>query len=257
MDRFHAPDYLLSTSRFISERCFAPAFRLPLERCLEFGYPRTDHLFEESSTTDARARLGIGDDGRQILGYFPTWRDDGFDFLGGTGFSFDQLNDALVEGNRLLLFKAHPNFGNLAPKNRSWSNIRVLAGSEDLYQVLPACDVLITDYSSVAFDFLVLDRPIVYFVPDHDRYVQHRNVYFSFDEMAVGPVVTTSEALYEVARAAAPLQVDRQRHDAVTELVWNGYRGSAIGDISEFIRSGSRRSSVVDPTRLVDHIGAR
>jgi CDP-glycerol glycerophosphotransferase (TagB/SpsB family) len=152
----------------------------------------------------------------------------------------------------MLLFKAHPNFAKIAPRNRTWSNIRVLAGSEDLYQVLPACDVLITDYSSVAFDFLVLDRPVVYFVPDHERYLRHRNVYFSFDEMAVGPVITTCDDLYALLAAPFGVELDRAKHDQVTELVWSDSRGNAIPRIIDFIRSGG---SDIDAPQIAELAG--
>ncbi|MEA3186055.1 MAG: teichoic acid glycerol-phosphate transferase [Ilumatobacteraceae bacterium] len=252
LDRFHTPDFLLSTSSFITTRCFAPAFRMPPERCLEFGYPRTDH-FRDPSSADARQLLALPRGVNEVVGYFPTWRDDGYDFLGGSGFSFDRLNEALVEGNRFLLFKAHPNFSNIAPKESSWSNIRILDATADLYQVLPACDVLVTDYSSIAYDYLLLDRPIVYFVPDHDRYVRHRNVYFSFEEMAVGPVILECEDLYNTLRSPMIAVIDRPRHDKVSELVWNGYKGDAVQRIRNFLfeqhTSADQRSSATSGRR--------
>ena len=100
-----------------------------------------------------------------VIGYFPTWRDDGRDFLGDAGFSFDELDAHLARAGRFLVFKAHPNFGDIVPRDRTWSNVVVLDPAIDLNDVLPLCDVLVTDYSSVAFDFLLLDRPIVYSSP--------------------------------------------------------------------------------------------
>ena len=234
LDRFHTPDFLLSTSPYITRQCFTSAFRIPTDRCLEFGYPRTDH-FRQQDSTDARRMLPFTDSVREVVGYFPTWRDDGFDFLTGSGFSFDRLNDALVEGNRHLMFKAHPNFSNIAPKESTWSNIIILDSTADLYQILPACDVLITDYSSICYDYLLLDRPIIYFVPDHDRYIRHRNVYFSFEEMAVGPVVMECDELYAMLRTPMRAPVDRERHDRILELVWNGYRNDAVQRIRDFL----------------------
>jgi CDP-glycerol glycerophosphotransferase len=234
LDRFHTPDFLLSTSPYITSRCFASAFKIPADRCLEFGYPRTDH-FRRHDSIEARQMLAIPDHIGELVGYFPTWRDDGFDFLGGSGFSFDQLNDALVESNRLLMFKAHPNFANIAPKDTTWSNVRILDSTVDLYQVLPACDILVTDYSSIAYDYLLLDRPIIYFVPDHERYVRNRNVYFSFDDMAVGPVVIDCDDLYALLRSPDTAQLDRQRHARILELVWDGYRGDAVERIRDFL----------------------
>ena len=232
-DRFLKPDVLLSTSDFITQRCFTSAFRIPADRCLEFGYPRTDHLCRPDASAIARRRLELAHD-VTVVGYFPTWRDDGRDFLSACGFSFDELNTALVEGNKFLLFKAHPNFADIAPQNRQWSNIRIIDGAVDAYEILPACDMLVTDYSSIAYDFLLLRRPIVYFVPDLDRYVEHRNVYFTLEEMAAGPIVKELEEFYRLLTGPLP-RIDHERHTALRRLLWNGYDGQANSQIARYL----------------------
>jgi CDP-glycerol glycerophosphotransferase (TagB/SpsB family) len=233
-DRFLRPDVVLSTSEFVTQRCFSSAFRIPAERCLEFGYPRTDHFCRPDASAIARRRLDLPDGATTVVGYFPTWRDDGRDFLSACGFSFDELNDALVEGDKYLLFKSHPNFADIAPRDRQWSNIRIVDGSVDAYEILPACDALITDYSSIAYDFLLLDRPIVYFVPDLDRYVEHRNVYFTLEEMAAGPIVTQLDELYRLLSGPVP-PIDPERNHALRQLLWNGYDGHANAQIARYL----------------------
>jgi CDP-glycerol glycerophosphotransferase (TagB/SpsB family) len=250
IDRFEPPDHLLSTSPFISATCFAPAFRIPVDRCLEYGYPRTDQLVEAAANGKApagRRSFGVPDGVSEVLGWFPTWRDDGSDFLADAGFSFDELDRALAAGNRHLLFKAHPNFARIGPRRPHWKNITVLDGATDVYDVLPACDVLVTDYSSIAFDFLVLQRPIIYFVPDHERYVRHRNVYFTFEEMAVGPVLTECADLYGCVRERTAFPFDALRHRQVHELVWGDYRGDAIPRLAAFL--AGRGDIVATPIR--------
>ena len=233
-DRFLVPDVLLSTSDFVTERCFTSAFRIPAERCLEFGYPRTDHFFRPDATTIARTRLAIPGDVNCVIGYFPTWRDDGRDFLSACGFSFDVLNEVLAARNHYMLFKAHPNFADLAPRDQRWSNVRIVDGGVDAYEILPGCDVLVTDYSSIAYDFLLLDRPIVYFVPDLERYVEHRNVYFMLEEIAAGQIVTGIDALYELLGGPLPA-VDQERHQMLRCMLWDGYAGGAAGRIARFL----------------------
>jgi CDP-glycerol glycerophosphotransferase (TagB/SpsB family) len=106
--------------------------------------------------------------------------------------------------------------------------------------VLPMCDVLVTDYSSVAFDFLLLDRPIVYFLPDHDRYVSRRNLYFTLEEMTAGPVATTPAELYEVLAGDLPVADDGSRQ-ALRARVWGGYVGDASAAIAEVLAGGALR----------------
>ena len=236
IDRFRRPDLLVSTSPFLTERCFTSAFRLPAERCIEVGYPRTDHLFTPEPKSEIAARLGIAERvaaARCVIGYFPTWRDDGRDFLADAGFSFDALDAALGASGHLLVFKAHPNFGDIVPRDRRYANVVVLDPAVDLNDVLPLCDVLVTDYSSVAFDFLLLDRPIVYFLPDHERYVSRRNLYFTLEEMTAGPVVTDARELYRVL-AAEPVDVRAARAE-LRQRVWGDYAGGASAAIAEVL----------------------
>ena len=170
----------------------------------------------------------------EVIGYFPTWRDDGHDFLEAAGFSFGALNEVLAATARRMIVKAHPNFADVIPTSRQWSNIRVLDASIDLNAIMPACDVVVTDYSSVAYDFMLLDRPVVFFVPDYDRFVQARNLNFDFEEMSVGAIVESTEALFDLLGADELPALDRERHDRVRALFWGDYRGGASQRIHEF-----------------------
>jgi CDP-glycerol glycerophosphotransferase (TagB/SpsB family) len=80
--------------------------------------------------------------------------------------------------------------------------------------VLAAADILVTDYSSAVFEFALLRRPIVYFVPDLDEYTASRAFYRPFAEYAIGPVVRDGDALAETIRSA---QVDDALHDRFLE----------------------------------------
>jgi CDP-glycerol glycerophosphotransferase len=233
VDRFRRPDHLLTVSPFLSERCFRSAFRIGADRCVEVGYPRTDLLFRPVDRDALSASIGI-DVTSTVIGYFPTWRDDGRDFLGEAGFSFDDLDAHLQPTGRTLVFKAHPNLSVPTPPDTGWTNIVVLDPSVDLNDVLPRCDVLVTDYSSVAFDFLLLDRPIVYFLPDHEQYVAGRNLYFTLDEMTAGPIVTTVPALIELLTGALDDEHETRRAQ-LRALLWDGYSGDACIRIADLI----------------------
>ena len=119
----------------------------------------------------------------------------------------------------------------------------VLHPDDDLNAYLPLCSALITDYSSVAFDFMLLDRPILYFVPDLEEYRRGRGLYFEPEQMMPGPLLFTPEQLYEAVSALTPPVTPDPRVRSVRDLIWNGYRGDAGLRLRRFIESGGEVSS--------------
>jgi CDP-glycerol glycerophosphotransferase (TagB/SpsB family) len=243
-DQTRPPDLLLSPSRYIAEHCFAGAFAVPLDRCLPFGYPRTDHFFErgaepphplllaEPATWD-RVR---GRD--RVVGYFPTWRDGQIDVAAPGGLDLARFAAELDEVGAHLVFKPH--FVAIAPPPVPGAT--TLGNLDDAHAYLPLCDVLVTDYSSLAFDFMLLDRPIVYFVPDLEEYTRYRGFYFDPLEMMPGPLVRDPGDL--VAAVAAAL--DSGPHPSlrsVRERVWDGYAGGASARLAETLAATSTRSA--------------
>jgi CDP-glycerol glycerophosphotransferase (TagB/SpsB family) len=236
-DERRSPDVMLSTSEFVSRRCFSSAFGIGAERCLDVGYPRCDHFFAAPGAPPSD--LFVGDRAAWeriraadfVVGYFPTWRDDARFALPG-GLSLDRLATVVSARGGLLVFKAHFEVDDRVPDSPA---MVVLDRADDLSAYLHLCSVLITDYSSVAFDFMLLDRPILYYVPDLDRYRSERGLYFSPEEMMPGPHLKSADELYE---AVAGLRLDQGPDPRVPELrsrLWNGYRGDAAARIRSFL----------------------
>lgn len=243
-DETRVPDALLSTSPFISERCFISAFGIPRGRCLDFGYPRTDHFFASQDQplsdvlitqpeTWARVR-----NAKFVVGYFPTWREDDSPFIKRSGLSIQRLAESVGAQGGLLLFKPHFNTSHALPEGHTV----VLHPDDDLNVYLPLCSALITDYSSVAFDFMLLNRPILYFVPDLEQYRQARGLYFEPEEMMAGPLLFTANELYDAVSELTPSSPPDPRVQEIRELVWAGYRGDAASRLRSFIESGRRES---------------
>jgi CDP-glycerol glycerophosphotransferase len=167
---------------------------------LEVGYPRNDRLATATpaDVADARAKLGL-DDARTIVLYAPTHRD----WQPGHELPLDpeDLAGRLGPGHVLLVrahyFHVQPG---RAPVAGSGQLIDVSAYPvvEDLYL---AADVLITDYSSLMFDYAVLDRPIVVFAPDWTVYRELRGVYFDLMAEPPGAVATSYQDLVELFRS--------------------------------------------------------
>ncbi|MFK4789933.1 CDP-glycerol glycerophosphotransferase family protein [Microbacterium sp. ZW T5_56] len=148
------------------------------------GYPRNDVLVSGSGAA-VRERLGIAAEERVVL-YAPTWRDDReriVDFLDPVALADELGAVVLVRGHSRTL---------LPGEDTSGPRVIDVTGFPDTSQLLLAADVLVTDYSSVMFDFSATGKPMAFFVPDIEHYRgELRGFYFDLEREAPGPVVRT------------------------------------------------------------------
>jgi CDP-glycerol glycerophosphotransferase (TagB/SpsB family) len=162
----------------------------------EEGYPRNDPL-STGSGTQVRARLGIRRDQKAIL-YAPTWRDDapGMVVLLDLDLLSAQLGD-----DHVILLRGHSRTTQHGSTVRHRRVIDVTT-YPSVTELFLAADALITDYSSVMFDYSVTGRPMVFYTPDLDAYRDDvRGVYFDLAAQAPGPVVRTQGEVVEALRA--------------------------------------------------------
>jgi CDP-glycerol glycerophosphotransferase len=160
------------------------------------GYPRDDALVDGDAAA-VRARLGLPDDVTVLL-YAPTWRDDRpehVDHLDVAAFT-DALGDGYV-----TLIRGHSR--TLQPgRDVHGSNVLDVTGYPDVTDLFLVADALITDYSSVMFDFSVTGKPMFFFAPDLEHYrEQLRGFYFDLDAAAPGPVVQRADELVQLVRS--------------------------------------------------------
>ncbi len=192
----------VSAAPFTTE-VFGTAFGLPASgsQCefVEIGNPRNDALATATPHDAAaiRARLGIPV-GKRVVLYAPTWRDDQHDSRSGYVYELpldiDKLRAGLGE-DWVVLFRTHYLVTNIIDFDAHGGFVRDVSGVDDINELCIASDVLVTDYSSVYFDFALLDRPIVFFMYDLDRYAgELRGFYLPVDDVP-GPVVTTGDDL--------------------------------------------------------------
>jgi CDP-glycerol glycerophosphotransferase (TagB/SpsB family)/O-antigen/teichoic acid export membrane protein len=244
-DEHHVPDLLLSTSAMVSERCFTSAFAIPRDRCVAAGYPRTDHFRTPQSPggilplLPSRALWRRLSRASLIVGYFPTWRDDHSDFLDeATGLSLRRLASVVAERGGALLFKPHGNTLNApAAEDLRSAGVATLEPADDINAFLPLCHVLITDYSSVAFDFMLLGRPIVYYVPDMDEFIAARGAYFDPSEAMPGRLVRDPADLYRVIAEIDPDEGPDGRLPLVRAMVWGSNTSGASGQIAVHLKT--------------------
>lgn len=238
-ESFRRPDYLVSSTPFQTSM-FAKAFRISENRCIESGYPRNKILnlpensikefisrYESSETASMVERLSSY---RKVFIYMPTWRDSQRNiFIQGMNLSV--LNSIMAEKGDILILKPHAN--TLMDENiSSFSNILLLDSHIDIYPVLPFTDVLITDYSSILYDYILMEgKGVVLYLYDYDEYVKERDFYYPFDENTIGTKVYSFKDLVEVI-CAEKYDLDEGSRSDILEKFWGKSRFS---DSSEMI----------------------
>jgi CDP-glycerol glycerophosphotransferase len=184
-------DHLVSPNRFSTE-VFRRAFRYA-GPVLETGYPRNDVLLAPDAERRRRAvrfALGIDEDQLAVL-YAPTWRDDGAFTL-----ELDLARVGHALGDRaVLLLRAH-HLVAATVRAADLPRVTDVSSRPDIAELYLAADVLITDYSSVMFDFAVTGKPLLFYTYDLDRYRDElRGFYFDFEAQAPGPLLRDTEAV--------------------------------------------------------------
>lgn len=172
----------------------------------ETGYPRNDGLLAAGERADRiRGRLGLPD-GKRVAMYVPTWRDDQHDAAGRYRLELRlDLADAQrrLAADYFLLIRGHHLMADALGEGASAAFCRDVTEYPDISELLAVTDVLITDYSSVMFDFAPTGRPMLFFTYDLERYRDEvRGFYFDFAARAPGPLLATSD---EVIAALADL----------------------------------------------------
>ena len=194
-------DVLISPNRYSTD-IFKRAFKFEKE-IFETGYPRNDVLIKDNNfekIKEIKKKLGIPQDKKAIL-YAPTWRDNQFYKVGQ--YKFDLALD-LAELQKLygdqyvILLRMHylvaENF-DLSPYKGFAYDFSQKVDINDLYLV---SDLLITDYSSVFFDYANLKRPILFYTYDIEEYRDVlRGFYFDIEKEAPGPLVKDMKSLIQ------------------------------------------------------------
>jgi CDP-glycerol glycerophosphotransferase (TagB/SpsB family) len=170
----------------------------PIEKTIVTGYPRNDYFFQENKNVQKRIQqCWRFQQYSKVILWMPTFKQSDVDILSEdyihneTGLSlFNHMKDLesfsafLKEKNILLVLKLHPYQAELPVFQRHYDNILVLRNKDletenlQLYQVIPYSDALITDYSSIATDYLLLDKPIIFTLDDYEEYAASRGAFF-------------------------------------------------------------------------------
>lgn len=192
-------NYMIAPNPF-SYEVFQSAFRIDAERLIKTGYPRNDFLtnITKEKIQEIKERLQLPKD-KKLLLYAPTWRDNSYNTR---GYTFELKADfhrwkEVLSDEYVVLFKPHYLIINKFEGDESLKDfvIRIDADADinDLYVV---SDVLVTDYSSVFFDYANLSRPMYFFMFDLEEYADElRGFYFDIHKTLPGKIIVEEETL--------------------------------------------------------------
>jgi Putative glycosyl/glycerophosphate transferases involved in teichoic acid biosynthesis TagF/TagB/EpsJ/RodC len=198
---FIVADYLLYPNEYTMEHMVEDYMLENLSKAsiLLNGYPRNSIFFDKEKAKMVKNELDLNV--KRIYAYMPTWR--------GTNKNVDVIKansyvvyflcelDKLLSENELLYVNLHP----VANKNIDFSifsKIRIFPTEYETYEFLNSVDVLITDYSSVMFDFAITKKKIVLFTYDKEEYLKDRGMYIGMDELPFPQVELLSDLLDEI-----------------------------------------------------------
>lgn len=193
--------YFISPSKFCTEKLVS-AFDLDDDKkVLETGYPRNDELFTATNAevSSIKKKLGI-DEKKHVILYAPTFRDNAHSQITGfnnaIGIDFKRLEQMLGD-DYVVLFRGHYFISKAADFSIYGDFLIDVSDVEDINELYLASDLLITDYSSVFFDYANLRKPILFYMYDLDAYKNHiRDLYIDVLDLP-GPIIEEFDELAE------------------------------------------------------------
>lgn len=218
---------------------FKKSFRLEKESIYNAIYPRCEFITKNKEYIDYIINKYDIDTSITIIHkiesythtylYMPTWRDDNSNFIDNTGINFEHLNTYLKRKNSLFIIKAHPRTSISDKLVSDYSNILILDNNVDIYSILPYVNTLITDYSSIYYDALLLpDMNKILFPFDIEIYKKNsRDLAFSFEDCTAHPKAYTYEQLLYIMTNYSHIRISSDDNSRVKNMFWSTHNNTA------------------------------
>ena len=224
-ESFRKPDYVASTTPFFDE-IFSRSFRVEKAKCLHIGCPRNQQLLQRKELTKEYIHRFEPKAIEQLIEtmqkfdkvyvYMPTWRDSQLGIF-ANGFDLDHFNEVLKSHNYLTLMKPHIN--TRLNTSKQYSNLIFIDGGVDMYPILPFTDVLITDYSGMVYDYILMNKGVIFFHYDYEEYVKEREFFFPINENIAGKCVYSFDELLTAIEESDD-HVDPKKREQIIKKFW-------------------------------------
>ena len=202
-------DYAIANSDFY-KGVYAQAFNLPEENVLVTGIPNNDKIFNDHFVQDTKARLlekypVLAN--KKVITYAPTFRGRISTYFKEAKIDLARVHQALGE-DYVIIYKAHPLISGSAYEN----NPHVLFIEEEpISSIFCVTDVLITDYSAIAVDWMVFDKPIIAYVPDFKSYSKKPGLTIDYLQEFPGAVTFNEGELIQALQATDSTSYQKER----------------------------------------------
>ena len=197
-------DYLISSNPY-STKIFKRAFKYDKE-VLEDGYPINDIFFKDNAefVKKLKSKLGI-EENKKIILYAPTWKDDeqneSWEHYFNLEIDLERLYEEFSDEYVVILKMHHLVSENLRIDEKLKNFAIDLSSYDDIQELYVLSDILITDYSSVFFDYAHSRRPILFFVPDLNHYIENvRGLYLNMEKELPGPLIKDNDELIDIIK---------------------------------------------------------
>lgn len=227
-----AYDYIITTSSKSIGR-MASAFSVEEKCVLPLGYPNTDNIFNKKKFKEYREYMLKKYDfikDKKVILYAPTFRGEGVYDKKYCSVDFNKTTEALGD-EYIIIYKMHPILQSQEIKNKK--NIYDLS-KEELYKIFSITDILISDFSSIIYDFLILEKPILLHVPDLKDYVESRGTYEDYYKFAPGKISCNEDELIETIKSN---DYDLEKIRQMKNEFYDNKDDKSTKRISEFIIS--------------------
>lgn len=231
-------DYLVSPNRY-STNIFKTAFWMDEARIWEIGYPRNDVLVTRQNDTDylnqIKRDLNLPED-KKVIMYAPTWRDD--EFVKKGQYLFDlKINLANLQkqigDDYVILLRMHYLITNALDLNGYEDFAIDVSNYNDISELYLISDALITDYSSVMFDYGILKRPQFFFAYDIEKYDKGlRGFYMDYMNDLPGEIITDE---FKLAEELKHIDKHKERYKDKIEKFYQDFCSLEKGHASQFI----------------------
>ncbi|MGL5479572.1 MAG: CDP-glycerol glycerophosphotransferase family protein [Clostridium sp.] len=230
-------DYLISPNKFSSEK-FLTAFKINKDKIIETGYPRNDFLSTISvkEIDKLKEKFNLPKDKKVIL-YAPTWRDNSYNnkgYIFNLEVNFDLWREYLGD-EYVVIFKPHYLIVNKFKEKNLSGFLFNVSENEDINELYAISDMLITDYSSVFFDYSILKKPILFYMYDMEEYKENlRGFYLNIYEDLPGPIITDEYELLSRVKS-----ISKENH-SFNEII------DKFNDRFNYLEDGNSTKRVLD-----------